>query len=89
VLAARQAQKKRYDRSDFYNAYASLDEAKRLFMVANEAKELLTTATKKLAITTRGYLRVLRVARTIADLESSESITASHIAEALQYRNQT
>jgi magnesium chelatase family protein len=89
VLTARQAQKKRYNRSDFYNAYASLDEAKRLFMVANEAKELLTTATKKLAITTRGYLRVLRVARTIADLESSEGITASHIAEALQYRNQT
>lgn len=89
VNMARDAQKKRYSRSDFYNAYASLEDAKRLFIVSDEAKKLLTTASKKLALTSRGYIRTLRVARTIADLEESESILTRHLAEALQYRSTT
>ena len=76
----------RYKCSDRYNAYASINEAKRLFLVAPEAKKLLDSAATKLALTSRGYIRALRVARTIADLEKSVVLEATHIAEALQYR---
>lgn len=86
VLIAREAQKKRYNRSDVYNAYASIKQAKRLFCIDPGAKKLLGTAAATLQLTSRSTLRVLRVARTIADLESSESLAERHIAEAIQYR---
>lgn len=47
---------------------------------------LLEEATQKLKLSMRGYTRVLRVARTIADLEGAENVTRTHIAEALSYR---
>ena len=50
-----------------------------------EGKHLLRQALKTRHLSARGYSRVCKVARTIADLESSEELTASHIAEALQY----
>lgn len=86
VDIARKAQEERYKRSDFYNAYASLQDARTLFNIAPEAKKLLNTASTKLTLTSRGYLRVLRVARTIADIEKSDSVDDHHIAEALQFR---
>ena len=86
ISNAREMQKQRYKCSDRYNAYASINEAKRLFLVAPEAKKLLDSAATKLALTSRGYIRALRVARTIADLEKSVALEATHIAEALQYR---
>ncbi len=57
-------------------------------MVAPDAKgqALLEEATEKLRLSMRGYTRVLRVARTIADLEGSQSVGHGHIAEALSYR---
>ena len=50
------------------------------------AREMLASAMETLKLSARGYHRVLRVARTIADLEQSEPVTASHVAEALRYR---
>jgi magnesium chelatase family protein len=47
---------------------------------------LLETAVTRLALSARGYHRVLKVARTIADLAESDSIEAEHLAEALQFR---
>ena len=86
IQKARTAQALRYNRSEFYNAYASLDQAKRLFDITPEAKKFLDTAAKKVSLSSRSYLRVVRIARTIADLEASNLLDVRHIAESLQFR---
>ena len=58
-------------------AHAGLDEA---------GEGLMKAAVRQLALSPRGYHRVLKLARTIADLAAEESITTAHVAEALQYR---
>jgi magnesium chelatase family protein len=54
-----------------------------------EVKELLNDSAERLALSARAYHRVIKIARTIADLENSENIEANHILEALQYRPKT
>ncbi|MBX6332086.1 MAG: ATP-binding protein, partial [Gemmatimonadaceae bacterium] len=51
-----------------------------------DARALLTAAAERLALTARGYHRVLRVARTIADLDGEAAVAPPHVAEALRYR---
>jgi len=51
-----------------------------------DARTMLVRAADRLALSARGYHRVLRVARTIADLEGSESVRAAHVAEAVSLR---
>ena len=50
------------------------------------AKDMLDTAAEKFGLSPRAYMRSVKVARTIADLDNSDSIRTKHIAEALQYR---
>ena len=51
-----------------------------------DARTMIIAAMETLKLSARGYHRVLRVARTIADLEMSERVTSVHVAEALRYR---
>jgi len=51
-----------------------------------EARTLLQTAAERLGLSARGYHRVLKVARTIADLEDVTEVASAHVAEALRYR---
>ncbi|MCL4146124.1 UNVERIFIED_CONTAM: hypothetical protein GTU68_049310 [Idotea baltica] len=59
-------------------AFCSLDDV---------SKDLVERASKKYSLSARGYTRILRVARTIADLEAAETIVLEHVAEALSYRS--
>jgi magnesium chelatase family protein len=52
-----------------------------------DAQNILQSAMKKLGLSARAYERILKVARTIADLEASPSITCANLSEAIQYRN--
>ena len=69
------------------NADMSTRHLARFCKLEGEAAELLRSAYDRLGLSARGYDRLLRVARTIADLDSSERIEASHIAEAIQLRS--
>lgn len=71
-----------------FNSSMSNKEIRELAMLTDPSKDLLDVAAKKLGISARSYIRTARVARTIADLEGSESIDTQHVSEALQYRQQ-
>ena len=86
VLMARKAQESRYNCRDFYNAYASIKQVESLFQVSQDAQKLLNSANQRLKLSSRSYLRILRVARTIADIDRSPGVGPPHIAEALQFR---
>jgi magnesium chelatase family protein len=68
------------------NADITPRQLRRLCPLAPEAVRLLGAAVTRLGLSARGHDRVLRVARTIADLAGAETIGAAHCAEAVQYR---
>jgi len=88
VAAARARQTARYAAHDGVRTNAEADGKLLEEVAAPEAggRKLLTDAAAKLKLSARGYHRVLRVARTIADLDSSALVRRIHIAEALSYR---
>lgn len=89
VVAARQIQEKRY--SDNPGIYCNAQMTSKLLSAFaqpdDKGLELLKNAMNKLNLSARAYDRILKVARTIADLDNSDLILSSHLAEAISYRN--
>jgi len=89
VIKARGIQMKRYknEKGIFANAHLTPKLMKKYCQIDKEGENLLKTAIEHLGLSARAYDRILKVARTIADLENSENIEPEHLAEAIQYRS--
>jgi len=88
VYAARQIQAKRFARAKlFCNAQMSSRHIKTHCVLDEKCSMLLETAIDKLGLSARAYNRILKIARTIADLEMKTQIDNAHVAEAIQYRS--
>lgn len=89
VESARKIQNRRFKSREgiFSNASMEPEDMRKACTLSDGCQDLLRNAINKLGLSARAYDRILKVARTIADLESEENIQASHIAEAIQYRN--
>jgi magnesium chelatase family protein len=90
VEAARQIQQRRFEGTKLMcNTEMTPIEVKEFCRVDPPAQSLLRTAMKQLHLTARAFHRVLKLARTIADLDGADIIKANHLAEALQYRQRS
>ncbi|HEY5589906.1 MAG TPA: YifB family Mg chelatase-like AAA ATPase [Paludibacter sp.] len=89
VIKARQIQEQRFKDIDgvYCNAQMSSKQMRNFAETDKASSELLKNAMLRLNLSARAYDRIIKVARTIADLEDSENILSNHIAEAINYRN--
>lgn len=89
VLKAREIQGARYAERDgiYCNAQMKTKDLQTICKLDEASSALLKTAMERLGLSARAYDRILKVARTIADLENSKNIETNHIAEAIQYRS--
>ncbi len=89
VIRARNLQLKRYEKFDgiHCNAQMSSGILRNICRIDDAGMALLKTAMEKLGLSARAYDRILKVSRTIADLDGATEIEATHLAEAIQYRS--
>jgi magnesium chelatase family protein len=88
VISAREIQQVRFRDTEIYCNAQMSSKLLHQYCVPNQAgHQLLKNAMEKLGLSARAYDRILKVSRTIADLEGSESIEADHLGEAIQYRS--
>jgi magnesium chelatase family protein len=88
VVAARHVQLKRFEglKNIYCNADMGSRELRKFCRLDNQCNELLKMAMTRLGFSARAYDRIIKVSRTIADIELSENILPQHISEAIQYR---
>lgn len=88
VIRAREIQGKRYENTPgiYANAQMSSSILKEICIISPAGSNLLKTAMERLSLSARAYDRILKVSRTIADLDVSDDIRPEHLAEAIQYR---
>ncbi len=87
VMTARSRQKERFEGTLLHcNAHMGARQIKQFCRVADDVKDLLRAAIAQLGLSARAYDRILKLARTIADLDSQEDVALAHVAEAIQYR---
>lgn len=89
VIKARYMQSERFEKlvNIHSNSQMNVRQIKKYCMMNEESKQLLKDAMNRLNLSARAYDRILKVSRTIADLEGAEKILSHHIAEAIQYRS--
>ncbi|MDR0307886.1 MAG: YifB family Mg chelatase-like AAA ATPase [Chitinispirillales bacterium] len=89
VKAARAAQTERFKltKDVFCNAHMESRHIRKFCQLGSDSQNLLRVAIEKLGLSARAYDRILKVSRTIADLDESENIKSTHISEAIQYRS--
>lgn len=89
VTKSREYQSERFKELEnvHYNAQMNVKQIRKYCALNDESKSLLKNAMDRLNLSARAYDRILKVARTIADLETTEHISPNHIAEAIQYRS--
>ncbi|HNX91387.1 MAG TPA: YifB family Mg chelatase-like AAA ATPase [Candidatus Omnitrophota bacterium] len=89
VLAARETQKGRLTArpgSEAYNAYMNTRDMEEHCVLSADAEEILKSAILELGLSARAYDKILKISRTIADLDNKKTIEAHHISEAISYR---
>ncbi len=87
VAAARRKQSERFSGTPFVSNHEMTSEAVRAFCpLDSDSRHLLEQAIDKFHLSPRSYFRIVKLARTIADVAAADNISASHVAEALQYR---
>jgi magnesium chelatase family protein len=87
VKVAREIQRKRFEGTKIYtNSKMTPKMIREYCKISHEAENMLKLASERLGLSTRGITRILKVARTIADLEGFKGIQIQHLAEAIQYR---
>ncbi|MBL4605804.1 MAG: ATP-binding protein [Flavobacteriaceae bacterium] len=89
MTAGREIQSQRFQEFEniHYNAQMNVKQIRQFCKLSDESKILLKTAMGKLNLPARAYDRILKVSRTIADLENTPNISRNHISEAIQYRS--
>ncbi len=87
VLEARNRQQHRYGKTTLLNAHLDTKQLRRHCKLSDSTQQLLLRAIEHHGLSARAYDKILRMARTIADLDNSENIKETHIAEAIQYRS--
>jgi magnesium chelatase family protein len=88
VEAARKIQRERFAGNLYFcNAHMSSKDLREYCRIDTECRELLREASQRFSFSARAYTRVLKLARTIADLEACDPIELHHLAEAIQYRS--